>query len=701
MSDKPLTLAEELAKANENALRQVIDAKSGRSNGKVYFAIADIDDDGAIAKTEDSHPLAGTALAKSLAVTTEDIKRGGTVQRLAFEEDPSRVNYFQSLWKPKYGLLPDHILKQIAMRDSLVATILNTRSNQISAFFRELQDRFATGFRIEPRPGVMEDATDEQKEELQRRIEDASKSLSACGSLDGVEFDERMSLATFAYLQAHNGLVFGRFATEIIYTREPDGSRKFHSFRPSDAGTIYQAAPRHASVDSVRKQALALLEKIRGPDADKLRPEKFDNDEYAWIQVIDGRPRQAFTAEEMIVHNLYPSTDVELRGYPTTPIDSVIDAIATHMNIVQHNKLYFQSGRAARGMIVIKSADVDQSLVSQIRQHFNASINSVSNAWRVPVFGLDPEDAIEWAPFEMGGGRDMEFQYLSDQNAREICSAFQISPEELPGYQHLSRGTNSQALSESSNEYKLEAARDVGIRPLLNQFQDFINYHVLPLVDPAVANLCTFKLYGLDADTAEKESTRLQQDMMIHLTMDDILERTEKDPVGKEWGGRFLFNQSWQMVLDKYFPVGAIKAHFFGDKEAAKDPTLQYFRDPFWFNFQQLKMQTEQMEMQAKMAQAQQQAAAGQQVGGEQQAPDGQSQDSAQQSAQQSDEPELAQDADEVLRALGKSEQQLPPSQRRLLAIHKNVVKTVMDQWESDSKEALANILKTVDDHKD
>jgi hypothetical protein len=57
----------------------------------------------------------------------------------------------------------------------------------------------------------------------------------------------------------------------------------------------------------------------------------------------------------------------------------------------------------------------------------------------------------------------MEFQYLNDTNARVIMSAFQVSPEELPGYQHLSRGTNNQALSESNNEYKLEAARDVGI----------------------------------------------------------------------------------------------------------------------------------------------------------------------------------------------------------------------------------------------
>jgi hypothetical protein len=684
------SVAEELAKVNENALQKVVDARAERKHSKMSYAIIDTNEDGDIRKTEDEkHPLDGTILSKSIVNLETDLKRGGNIQRLAFEEDPTEINYYQSLWVPKIYGVPDHILKQISYRDSLVATILNTRSNQVSAFGRELQDRFATGFRIEPRPGIMEDANDEQKELLQKRIEDASHLLSTCGSLEGVHFDERMSLATFLGLQTRNGLVFGRFATEVIFTRGPDGSRKFHSFRPVDAGTIYRAAPRHDSVEAVREQALALLQRLKGDDANKLKPEKFENDEYAWVQVINGKPRQAFTPEELIVHTLYPSTDIELRGYPVTPLETVIDGVATHMNITQHNKLYFQSGRAARGMVVIKSTDIDQGMVAQIRQHFNASINNVSNAWRVPVFGIDPEDSVEWAPFDMQGGRDMEFQYLSDQNAREICSAFNMSPEELPGYQHLSRGTNSQALSESSNEYKLEAARDIGIRPLLNQFQDFLNDHILPLIDPRVAKLCSLKLYGLDADTEEKEDTQLTNRMQIDLSLDEILERKEKDPVGKEWAGRFPFNPAWQSILDKYFTVGEIMEHFFDKKGASKDPNLQYFRDPFFFQWLQLQMQQQQMqqEAQAQQQQAQQgrQEPEGDNKGGD----------------QGEKESELATGADQVMDMLGKSERQLPPNKRRLLGLHKKIVKDTMDAWEKDSKEAIADVLATVKQHGD
>lgn len=698
-------LAKKLSGLNDQALQKVVDAKAGRTHQKIRFAIIDTDDEGSMRKTEEIDPLSGTKLAKSVVVSKDDLKRGKHMPSLAFKEDPTAINFYQALWKPKpHNLYPDHILKLVSHRDNLVAAIVSTRSNQISAFGRELQDRFATGFRIEPRPGVMEDATNEQKEALQKRIEDASKILSGCGTEEGVRFDDKMSFSTFLGLQTRQSLVFGRFATEIRFTRDMDGGRKFHSFRPTDVGTIYQASKRHEQVEAVRKQAYHLIQQQKG-NQEKLKPEKFENDEYDWVQVIEGKPRQAFTPEEMIVHNVFPVTDIEMRDYPVSPIETVIDGIATHMNIVQHNKLYFQSGRAARGMIVIKSQDVDQGLVAQIRQHFNASINNVSNAWRVPVFGVDPEDEVAWAPFDMSSGRDMEFQYLSDQNAREICSAFQISPEELPGYQHLSRGTNSQALSESSNEYKLEAARDVGIRPLLNMFQDFINDHLLPLIDPAVAQLCALKLYGLDADTEEKEDTNITNRMPIDLSLDEILERKEKDPVGKEWGGRFIFNPNWQSILDKYFKVGDIKKQFFG-VEPDKDGNDDYVRDPFWFQFQQLKMQAEQMEQQAQAQQQQamqpqQPEGGGDSGGGDDQGSEGgddggsKGKDSGQE--QQS---ELASGADQAIDMMSKSEGQLPPNKRRLLQLHKKIVKDAMDSWEKDSEEALAQIVGAVKGEK-
>lgn len=673
-------------------------AKAANPQKRIKFAYLEPAEAEALAKTADEN--ASSPLEKSVLNSLWDINQGkSSITRIAFDEDPRNVNYYQSLWIPKRNQIPDEILKRISIQDDLVAAIWMGRANHISSFGRELQDRFATGFRIEPRRGLMESASKEQKESLKKRIEAASKLLAACGRSDGVEQQDKMSLAEFLYIQARNSIIFGRHATELTYVEDINGERKFHSFRPVDAGTIYQASPHTTYADAIRKQALELLKKLKN---NKLKPEHFQNDEYSWIQVIAGRPLQAFTDEELAVQNMYPITDYELQGYPVTPIDTAIAAITTHINITNHNKLYFASGRAARGMIVIKSNDVSQDLVGQIKQQFNASINGVQNSWRVPVFGIDPEDSVEWEPMEMQGGRDMEFQYLADSNARVILSAFQMSPEELPGYAHLSRGTNNQALSESNNEYKMEAARDVGIRPLMAKFQDFLNERILPLLDPDVAKLCTLKLYGLDADTAEKESTRFQQDMSIHLTYDEIMTKTEKDPIGVELGGKFPLNPGIQGIMDKYLPVGMICEKLLGMKDASKDPNLAYVRDPFWFNFQQLQMQAQQMQQQQQQGPP---PPDGGGEGGEGGDPNAQQQvaDAQQgqdEKEQQENEPpagggEIEGGVDQLIGMLGKSEQTLSPNKKKLLAQHRATVKAMMDEWENGSKELLAEVINT------
>jgi len=918
-----------------------------------------------------------------------------------------------------------------------------------------------------------------------------------------------------------------------------NGEQTFQAFRPVDAATIYAAMPREDSQgEAIRNRALYLLEQVTGRE---LTPEREAERDYAWYQVVNDQAIQAFTHNEMFVHQFYPTTDVELMGYPMTPLDACIAAVTTHMNITTHNKLYFQNGRAARGMVVFQSDDVDQAVIDAIRQHFQASANSVSASFRVPVIAVGANDKVMWQPIEAQGGRDMEFQYLSDSNARSILTSFMMSPEELPGMAHLSRGSNSMTLSEclhpdskiftkdngyssissvlkaansvdsevwtgkewqkarifktdikkqvktklnngtqiitspdhkfmvvgetgplwkvqselnpgdfvltnkipvqgtsapsfrgteitpdfaeylgwltgdgninivrnkntkniknitfktfyhhekevdiwekhavllrsmglsvkqvkrevsaeeadamrlrkgvknvapyritnslyctelgrwlldlgftsstegktippsvyiwplelryaflrgffsadgtlnkgtprivihndrlreqtkhllmsvgvrtqlsegtrvldfgygtrkrtsvpgkttltvkdkheffakigflqahkqptqkmlsrsarweklprqtqkflianllkgditklsssdrvnahtvlndkvnrsisvdkikklygkvgipvpswletfycesiceieilkdsiqmldveifndehafmaegvivhnSSNEYQLIAARDTGLRPLIGHFQTFINEKILPLLDPTLAKICTLKFYGLDSDSAEKESTRLQEDMPLHGTYDEMLERVEKDPIGREWGGEFPFNASYQQILFQHFTVGEIKAHFFGRPEALKDPALAYIRDPMWFQWQEFQMQVQQMQAQQQQMQAQaqaQQAQPGQQAQGQPADPQAQGQEQ-QQEQEQPAEDSAGGDAQQMEQELSKAESQLEPAQRRVLQQHKRTVKNVMASWKKEARSALNKIV--------
>jgi hypothetical protein len=342
--------------------------------------------------------------------------------------------------------------------------------------------------------------------------------------------------------------VLGRIATELVmqdqYRRRPAVPSLPPRRRRHDLpGTRRSRAPRTRP----RKARTCWSASRTRSSGRRVVP----NDEYDWVQVIENQPRQVFTEDELVVHNFYPVLDVEMDGYPVTPIDTMINAVTTHMNITKHNQIYFQTGRATRGMLVFRSDDVDENTLARVKQQFQASINSVNNAWRMPVFAVSSNDEISWEPID-NSSRDAEFQYLTDMNARVILSAFQMSPDELPGWSYLSKGTNNQALSESNNEYRLEAARDLGIRPLLQQFEDFINRVLFPLIDPNSGEALSAEARRARRRHRGKGERPLQQDTPVHMTYDWIMEKVEKKPMGKSMGGEFPLNPQFQAVLDKY-----------------------------------------------------------------------------------------------------------------------------------------------------
>lgn len=637
-----------------------------KTEKEVSFAIAD-----PFRKTVDQKE-------ESLTKSIMNILDGGgahSITRLAFERDPLTQNVYSGLYRQKQRLLPSAIIKKLMIGDDLIAAIIANRANHVSSFGRPQPDRHSIGYRIEPEPGITEELNSEQKKQLQDRIARAEGLILTCGQTRGWSDSEAMTFSQYLYMSTRDAVGHGQIACEVVYTGEGD-QKKFHSFRPIDAGTIYKAAPQKHAADSVRRGALSLLEKLKG---EKLIPERYVNDEYAYVQVVTGTPVQAFTSEECLVHNFYPSTDVELDGYPITPLDTIISAVTMHINATTHNRLVFESGRAARGILVIQSDDIDPRQTNSIRQHMEASINDVGRSWRTPILGVGTNDNVNWLAVD-STGRDMEYQYMMDSNARVILSAFQMSPEELAGYAHLSRGTNSQALSEGNNEFKLEAARDTGIRPLLAQWQSFINSRLLPLIDPELSKICHFKFLGMDAETAEKESIRLQQDLAVHMSMDEVMEAVQKKPVGKKFGGMMPLNPQWkQGVLDQYVMVGDILEHYFGVEGASKDPRFQYVRDQFWFQWQQLLM--EQKEMEAQAQQAQQQPQPGQEQPQEEQVGD------------------LTNTTNQLANLLNKSEHQLPASKKALLDHQRKIIEHTMATFEREAQDAIKDIVKLADQH--
>ena len=354
-------------------------------------------------------------------------------------------------------------------------------------------------------------------------------------------------------------------------------------------------------------------------------------------------------------------------------------------------------------MVVVKSNDVDDPMLQRIRQQFQASINSVNSSHRMPIFGVDPADEISWVPLD-SGSRDMEFSYMVDQNARVIMTAFQVSPDELPGWAYLSRGSSNQSLSQSNNDYNITSARDLGLRPLLDRIEDHINNGLLPVVDPELAPFIEFKFVGLDADTEEKESIRLQQDAALHMGMNDIMKKVEKPTFMKEMGGEYPFNPAYQQILNKFVKVGQQKELILGVEGASQDPELNYYADAMWFQFMAIKMQMEEHALNMQMA-TQQQAnpqplpdadpstpPPGEGDGNDQNA-DNVNNEAKQGLAEAPQADDLNRSLDEAINTLSKSDTYRTSGQTRLALQHARVVDKNVDQFEQDMEDVIQEIL--------
>ena len=122
------------------------------------------------------------------------------------------------------------------------------------------------------------------------------------------------------------------------------------------------------------------------------------------------------------------------------------------------------------------------------------------------------------------------------------------------------------------------------------------------MIDPLLAKICEVKFCGLDAQSIEQESTRLQQNMPTHMTYSEVLREVDKDPVSKLMGGEFPFNERYQLIIDKYKNVGEIMTATLEDASASVDPLLKYKRDPFHLQFIQLMSQVNPTAVQAYFA---------------------------------------------------------------------------------------------------
>jgi hypothetical protein len=469
---------------------------------------------------------------------------------------------------------------------------------------------------------------------------------------------KKCTLREFLESQVRNLLTFGRCGSQIF--RNEDELPVL--YRPVAIETIFNVVPgENAHIGQGRDTVDSSLEDVQEYN-------KIDAEEKpaAYCQRIDGQNVNFFSEDQLHIWHWQKQALFNLNGYPMSPIESAIFMVFVHQQTLSYLRNQFVKGMTAKGLLVLESTspavELSDTDMDRFRDQFHNYATRNDNSAVMPVLsGPIKANFIQLSPTP----RDMEFLQVEEHVIRALCSAFQISPQEM-GYGHLSLPQGG--LTQSNKQEEIVKGEERGLRQLLDIIYDGIN-EILYENFPEARDNFKVSYVGIGEDTRDSVMQRQTVELNTTATMDSLFADSEKQET-IPFGGKVPLSNAFHQNVVKYMKYGVFMEKFFGVEGASKKPEYDFIIDPNMNQtYQQLRVQPveeqrqqaemqnemmkqqmsaqeQQMQMQAQGGGAQQpgQPNQDQQGGQEEQQPQESAQGSDQESAQKSEDMEKSDD---------------------------------------------------------
>lgn len=464
------------------------------------------------------------------------------------------------------------VLKSMARRDSIVIAIHQTRIAQGSMFTKKQKNRYVPGWLVVPEDQA--DLDEDQKLELsdpdltpeeyaakkfefektrielkkkqQKEIKEIEEFIKHCG-MDVSESDttnKRVDFDKFVKLVIRDRLTYNYAALELIPQKNGE---KCHHFYPVSAGTI-----RYVSRNSAARLQQLLVEQMKQRGLTDEEIKRKSDKQYRYVQVVRGQIIAAWTEDWFVFEPANPTVDPEDNGYAMGELEMLLQIVTAHLYAEAHNRNFFVQGIGTKGLLHIKGENISRAQLEAFKRQWFNQISNTRNAFRPPIIGM--ADEVKWVPLAQSN-REMEFEQWMNYLIRICCAVYQIDPAEINF--DISK-INSSTLNESSNETRIKASRDKGLKPLLDYIQGLINNHVIPRWNKEYAKKYRFEFVGLDAETRQQEIDRLQKETGVWKTINEARIEMGREPI-----------ESGDIVLN------AIYSQYLAQKSEAMNPENQ------------------------------------------------------------------------------------------------------------------------------
>ena len=432
--------------------------------------------------------------------------------------DPLAIQYAMGFKDRKYSLTYD-VLKRIPHQVSVISAILQTRCNQVASFSVPYRSSKAVGFVIKHK-----DPTHLTTKSEQEFIKDLETFIYNCGNPKPNPYNrnKRDDFESFLKKIVRDSLQYDQACVEVI----PDRKGIPYEFMAVDAATIRIAASDtpfgpnstwHTRPMNYSNRMLGELENspLRHPYRSMQLYEQAQSmsKETAFVQVINGQIESLYKREDMIFGVRNPRTDIYIQGYGYGELEQLITTVTAHLYAEEYNRRFFSQGSAPKGILNFKGDSMTPDMLEGFRRQWRANLEGVENSWRTPI--LQSEQGLEWIDLNPTN-KDMEYNAWIEYLIKITCAVFLIDPAEINF--DLKGGVSQTPLFESSQEWKLKASRDRGLKPLLRFLAKMINENIISKIDDHFV----FDFAGLEELTEQEKHTLRTEQVSSYLTLNEV-----------------------------------------------------------------------------------------------------------------------------------------------------------------------------------
>lgn len=402
-------------------------------------------------------------------------------------------------------------------KNPVIASIIQTRKNQVSAFAHPQRSAYEYGFKI---------MSDDKKAEKESAT---TQEISSFMYEAGIPGYGEESLEVFLRKFVDDSLVLDQACSEIVYRK--NGTPAY--FVAVDGATIRRT-----------KESLQYA-----VPANSKKP--------WYVQVINERIMTEYTPQELIFGVRNPQTDIRSAGYGFSELEYLVRILTGLIANEKYNVSQLAQGGTAKGVLVVKG-DAGRDEFRDFKRDFRTAIRAAADYWSPPVLQVSEKGSVDWLQLDRSN-RDIEYAKLFDFLVKVACGVYQISPEEI-NWSIGNTGTTTTFESRSSD--KVATSKDKGLGPLLTFCAVTLTRNIVQRIDERYR----IEFVGMDSDR-KGDADRRAIEVKTYKTVDEVRAEDGMKPM-PDGKGSVILDAGW-MAREQAEQAAA-------DQAAASDPFAMF-----------------------------------------------------------------------------------------------------------------------------